>query len=75
MQEGLKPADIKASLAAQGINISVSAAPSTLIDFQARGLKAVARASVHYYNTEEEVDKFVAALERLSADANQSNLQ
>ena len=31
-------------------------------DFEARGLDAVARASVHYYNTEDELARFVGAL-------------
>ncbi|KAK9862697.1 hypothetical protein WJX84_002020 [Apatococcus fuscideae] len=68
-----KPADVKTALAAEGINISVSAAPSTRLDFEARGLQAVARASVHYYNTEEEVDKLVAAIQTLSGHPGSTN--
>ena len=73
LQETMQPVDIKKRMAAEGINISVSAAPSTLLDFQARDLQAVARASVHYYNTEEEIVNFVAALKRLSAGDGESN--
>ncbi|KAK9841124.1 hypothetical protein WJX74_000394 [Apatococcus lobatus] len=60
------PAEVKAALASKGINISVSAAPSTLLDFRVRGLEAVARASVHYYNTGEEVDALFEELKQLT---------
>jgi selenocysteine lyase/cysteine desulfurase len=53
------------TLRAQNINVSVSPSEYTLIDMQARGLPAVARASVHYYNTEEEIARFCDALARL----------
>ena len=53
------------ALRAHGINVSVSPAQSTLLDFSARGLDNVVRASVHYYNTEEEVHRFIAALKSL----------
>lgn len=53
---------VKARLARLGINVSVSRPSSTLLDFEARGIPEVVRASVHYYNTEDEVDRFVAAV-------------
>ena len=34
-------------------------ASAALIDFAARGLTRLVRASVHYFNTEDEVDRFV----------------
>ncbi|ARU88948.1 aminotransferase class V-fold PLP-dependent enzyme [Pseudomonas sp. M30-35] len=48
------------------INVSTSGMYSTLIDMQQRGLHEVTRASVHAYNTEEEIDKFIDALKRLA---------
>lgn len=49
-----------------GINISVAPAEWTLLDYTKRGLdKKTLRASVHYYNTEEEIDRFIAALQKL----------
>jgi cysteine desulfurase/selenocysteine lyase len=54
--------ELAARLRAAGINISVSTIDFARYDFEARGLEAVARASVHYYNTDEELDRFVAAL-------------
>ena len=52
--------EIKAGLAARGVNISVSS--HALLDFRARGITALARASVHCFNTEDEVDGVVAAV-------------
>jgi selenocysteine lyase/cysteine desulfurase len=56
---------IKAALAAQGVNVTVSTVASTRLDMEARGLDHVVRASVHYYNSEEEVARFCGALSRL----------
>lgn len=53
------PTEVKATLAAHAVNVSVSSRSSTLLDMDARGLTDVVRASVHYYNTEEEVEHLV----------------
>lgn len=55
-------ADLKAALREQNINVSVSPPSSTRLDAEARTLPDLVRASVHYYNTEEEIERFVAAL-------------
>jgi len=65
--EDRDPRPIVEALAGRGINCSVSGAGSTLLDMQARGLERLLRAGVHYYNTEEEVDRFLAALRELAA--------
>ncbi|WP_214324374.1 aminotransferase class V-fold PLP-dependent enzyme [Nonomuraea sediminis] len=58
-----RPADeLKARLTARSINVNVSRAPSTLLDMTDRGLGELVRASVHYYNTEEEVARLCAVL-------------
>ena len=44
------------------INISVSTIDFARYDFEARGSTAVARASVHYYNTEDELTRLVDAV-------------
>jgi selenocysteine lyase/cysteine desulfurase len=62
-KKGLDPPIIQASLARQAINISVSSGSSTLLDMGPRELPQIARASVHYYNTEDEVDRAVAAVD------------
>ncbi|KAL3143663.1 hypothetical protein ABBQ38_002458 [Trebouxia sp. C0009 RCD-2024] len=61
--DGKAPEAVKDALAQKGINISISPANSTLLDFSRRGLDKVLRASVHYYNTEEEVAHFVQTLQ------------
>ena len=60
------PTDIRDALRVRGINVSVTTTSSTRLDMEARGLVAMVRASVHYYNTEAEVDRFCAELLRLT---------
>jgi selenocysteine lyase/cysteine desulfurase len=60
--DGKEPEMIRRSLAEQRINVSVSGRSSTLLDMQARGLAALVRASVHYYNSQEEIERFCTAL-------------
>ncbi|YCK36591.1 aminotransferase class V-fold PLP-dependent enzyme [Actinomadura sp. ATCC 39365] len=62
--DGESAADVHRRLSAAGINTSVSAVTSARYDLGERGLAAVVRASVHYYNTDEEVDALCAALQR-----------
>lgn len=63
--DGRTPAEVKATLGGQGINVSVSTASSTRFDMDARGIADLVRASPHYYNSEEEVDRLVAAVRGL----------
>ncbi|MDQ2103113.1 aminotransferase class V-fold PLP-dependent enzyme [Azospirillum isscasi] len=63
--DGRAPRAIKAALGSQGINLSVSSAPSTPFDMDARGLSEVVRASPHYYNDEEEVERLLRAVAAL----------
>jgi cysteine desulfurase/selenocysteine lyase len=46
------------TLRAAGMNTSISRSAYALLDMEARGLSEILRASVHYYNTEEEIDRF-----------------
>ncbi len=61
----LSPEDIRRELAALGINTIPR--PVTPLDVLAGRAKPVLRASVHYYNTEEEMDRMCTALEEMSA--------
>ncbi len=54
--------EIKSLLAQGGINVSVSDGSGTLVSFERRGLTAVVRASVHYFNTEQEIEYFIDQL-------------
>lgn len=56
------PRTIKKILNSQQINVSLSPQSSTLLDMKSRNLDKLVRSSVHYYNTEEEIDKLLAAL-------------
>lgn len=58
--------DVRNALYAQGINVWVSPMASTRLDMEARGLSEVVRASVHYYNTEEEIEVLCDALELIA---------
>jgi selenocysteine lyase/cysteine desulfurase len=60
--EGARAGEIKAALAKQGFNVTVSTRTSTLLDMDARGVAEVVRASVHCYNTEDECDRLVKAV-------------
>jgi selenocysteine lyase/cysteine desulfurase len=53
---------IVAKMREQRINVRVTPISSTRIDMEQRGLAAMVRASVHYYNTEEELERFVQAV-------------
>lgn len=59
---GETPEQTKLRLAESGINVSVSAASSARIDLPHRGLEAVVRASLHAFNSEAEIERFVKAL-------------
>ena len=59
------PAHVKETMAAQQITVHTSRRTSTLLDMTERGIDALIRASVHYYNTEEEVDRLIGAIARL----------
>ena len=63
--EDKDPEEIKLALSRQHINVSVTRRESTLLDMDARGLETMVRASVHYFNNEEEVERFCRAVEVL----------
>jgi cysteine desulfurase/selenocysteine lyase len=60
--EGMEAEEIKRRMAAQSINVTVARRSSTRLDLEERNLTTMVRASVHYYNTEEEIERFCAAL-------------
>jgi cysteine desulfurase/selenocysteine lyase len=60
--DGVHAQDVRRSLAARGVNTSVSSAGSARLDLPRRGLSELVRASVHYYNTDDELDRLVNAL-------------
>ncbi len=56
---GAGAGEIKAALARERINVTVAPQSATLLDTRERDLPELVRASVHYYNTEAELDRLV----------------
>lgn len=67
--DGREPEELQRALAAQPdkrINVSIAVRNHTLLDMRARDLQTMVRASLHYYNTDEEIEQFCAALLAMS---------
>lgn len=64
--EGITPEEIKRQLAMEKINVSISDYNSTLLDMESRHLSKMVRASLHYYNTEEEIERFCKHIDRMA---------
>jgi selenocysteine lyase/cysteine desulfurase len=60
--DDMDSAAVKEKLAEKTINVSVGKAVSTLVYMNRRHLESVVRASVHYYNTEEEIESLCATI-------------
>jgi selenocysteine lyase/cysteine desulfurase len=63
--DGHEAGYVEAALRAQSINVSVTTRYSARFDAEERDLPNLVRASVHYFNTEDEVDRLVAAVASL----------
>jgi len=62
-KDGLSADAMAAAFRSNGVNVSVSTISSARLDFGARKLESVVRASVHYFNTTDEIDRFVSILD------------
>jgi selenocysteine lyase/cysteine desulfurase len=56
------PESTQAWLSARGINTNVALTQSARLDMDQRGIAAAVRASVHYFNTSEEITALIDAL-------------
>jgi len=56
--QGVDSALVQRKLAEDKINVTVSLEEYSRLDLTERGIKHLVRASVHYYNTEEEIERF-----------------
>lgn len=65
--EGHDPAEVRSSLRRRSINVSTPSEGSARLDFPERHLHQVVRASVHYFNTPDEIDALVDAVSVMSA--------
>ena len=60
--------DLRRRLAERGINVYVSSVEDTRLDLERRGLYRIVRASVHYFNTEPELDALCAGVAAAGRD-------
>jgi selenocysteine lyase/cysteine desulfurase len=60
--ESHSAAEVQAALARRKINVSIADASSARLDLDARGITEMIRASVHYFNTEDEIDLLVESV-------------
>ncbi|MDX2342412.1 MAG: aminotransferase class V-fold PLP-dependent enzyme, partial [Acidimicrobiia bacterium] len=58
--------EVKAVLARAGINVSTTSVYLARIDMEQRGLDEVVRSSVHYFNTQDEIEALVATVATLA---------
>ena len=65
--DGIPSGEVVKTLSGNKINISASLRFSTVLDMDKRGLTGVNRASVHYYNTEEEIDFLVSKIKEIAS--------
>jgi cysteine desulfurase / selenocysteine lyase len=62
----LTPTELKLGLREQQINTSVAGRTGALLDFERRELPEMLRASVHYFNTDDEIDRMVEEVRALT---------
>ena len=65
---GAACADVKAHLSSNRINVSAPGRRNAQLDLGTRGLDAVIRAGVHYFNTSDEIAQLVSAVSRFGDD-------
>ncbi|MAZ99897.1 MAG: aminotransferase [Rhodospirillaceae bacterium] len=61
----LSAQQLKSRLFDQNVNVSISSGSGMKLSYEARNLDPLLRASVHYYNTTDEVEKFVSIIKSL----------
>ena len=66
---GLSADDVAAALRRATINVSTTVAGPNPLDTEERGIHPLVRFSPHYYNTEAEIDRAVAAVAELASSA------
>jgi cysteine desulfurase / selenocysteine lyase len=65
MSERIPTKDLVEKFYAARINISSSSVYGTRLDMEERNLQPIARASIHYYNDESEIDRFCEYLRKM----------
>jgi selenocysteine lyase/cysteine desulfurase len=62
--DGVAATEVRDRLAQERVNVSVMEAESAQLDYGVRGIEEAVRASVHYYNDDDEIERLVAAVRR-----------
>lgn len=73
--DGVDADEVRAILVGDGVHVGATRAAFARIDLGDRGLDAMVRASVHYLNTEAEVERTVEAVERIADGAAPTRVQ
>jgi cysteine desulfurase/selenocysteine lyase len=66
--DGHSPGEVMQRLKAKGIAVRTIELSSARIDMEQRGLDELVRASVHYYNTEAEIERLCAAVRAIGTE-------
>lgn len=69
---GVNSAEVQESLRQQKINVGLSLEENSRTDLGERGISDLVRASVHYYNTEDEIERFCNAVSQLFRKSSKS---
>ena len=64
--DGLSAPQIKAAMQRERVNVTVSYGSGNLVSYLQRGLSQTLRASVHYFNTDDEIERFAGIVESLT---------
>lgn len=67
--ERTTPTRLVSYMRRNGVNMGQSEMRSTRIDLQGRGIETLLRAPVHYFNTHEELDRFIHLLQQAPSDS------
>jgi cysteine desulfurase/selenocysteine lyase len=65
---GVDSEQLRDRLRAHAINVDVSTVEDTRLDFEARGLPPLVRASLHYFNTSDEIARFCETVAEVSRE-------
>lgn len=66
--EGMEASHVMQELGSRGMNVTIGRKEIARLDLEHRGLNTVVRASTHYFNTEHEIERFVAAVRSLAGN-------
>ncbi len=63
--ESVEPSEVQAALSKASVNVSAPGRNNAQLDLGTRGIESVVRAGVHYFNTDDEIDRLLAVVSGL----------